>query len=36
MTKNERIAVTLAVEVLAEAEAAVAKDQRPSIAVEGR
>jgi hypothetical protein len=33
MTKNERIAVGIAVEVLAEAEAAAAKDQRPSIAI---
>jgi len=29
MTKNERVAVGLAVDVLAEAEAAAAKDQRP-------
>lgn len=33
MTKNERIAVGIAVDVLAEAEAAAAKDQRPSTAI---
>lgn len=33
MTKNESIPVGLAVEVLAEAEAAAAKDQRPSTAI---
>jgi len=33
MTRNERIAVQLAVEVLGEAEASAAKDQRPSTAI---
>lgn len=33
MTKNERVAVALAVQVLGEAEAAAAKDQRPSTAI---
>lgn len=33
MTKNERIAVGILVEVLAEAESAPAKEQRPSTAI---
>jgi hypothetical protein len=33
MTKNERIAVGLAVDVLSEAEEAATKDQRPSTAI---
>jgi hypothetical protein len=33
MTKNERVAVALAVQVLGEAEAAAAKDQRPTTAI---
>ncbi len=33
MTKDERFLVSLAVQVLAEAEAAPAKDQRPSMAI---